>query len=83
MQASLARRAGMDPCGAGAGGMASASKNMIIGSWIVAGIVALAAILDLALNFPFNGEMKLMDILFLVGAAVIFYMGWDAYRDLR
>ena len=62
--------------------MASASKNMIIGSWIVAGIVALAAILDLALGIPFN-RLMIMDILFLIAAAVVFYMGWDAYQDLR
>lgn len=62
--------------------MASASKNMIIGSWVVAGIVAVAAILDLALGIPFN-RLMVMDILFLIGAAVIFYMGWDAFQDLR
>lgn len=62
--------------------MASASKNMIIGSWIVAGIVALAAILDLALGIPFN-RLMIMDILFLIAAGVVFYMGWDAYQDLR
>ena len=63
--------------------MASASKNMIIGSWVVAGLVALVAILDLALAIPFNREMVIMDVLFLIGAAVIFYMGWDAFQDLR
>ena len=63
--------------------MASASKNMIIGSWVVAGLVALVAILDLALGIPFNRDMVIMDVLFLIGAGVIFYMGWDAFQDLR
>ena len=63
--------------------MASASKNMIIGSWVVAGLVALIAILDLALAIPFNRESVVMDVLFLLGAGVIFYMGWDAFQDLR
>lgn len=63
--------------------MASASKNMIIGSWVVAGLVALVAILDLALGIPFDRRMVVMDVLFLIGAAVIFYIGWDAFQDLR
>lgn len=62
--------------------MASASKNMIIGSWVVAGIVAVVAVVDLALGIPFN-RLLIMDILFLIGAGVIFYMGWDAFQDLR
>lgn len=63
--------------------MASASKNMIIGSWVVAGLVALIAILDLALGIPFNRQSIVMDVLFLIGAGVIIYMGWDAFQDLR
>ena len=62
--------------------MASASKNMIIGSWIAAGLVAVVAVLDLALGIPFN-RLMIMDITLLIGAAVVFYMGWDAYQDLR
>ena len=62
--------------------MASASKNMIIGSWIAAGLVAVVAVLDLALGIPFN-RLMIMDIMLLIGAAVVFYMGWDAYQDLR
>ena len=54
--------------------MANMTKNVIIG--------ALLAIVDLVVGFPFQGQM-LMDIMFLVGAAMVGYMGWDSYRDLR
>ena len=62
--------------------MANMTKNVIIGSIGIAGVVALLAILDLIVGFPFQGQM-LMDIMFLVGAAMVGYMGWDSYRDLR
>lgn len=57
---------------------------MVIGSMVVAGVVALLAISDLATGVPFTGvHSKLMDILFLVAAAIVGYLSWDAYRDLR
>ncbi|MBT4867375.1 MAG: hypothetical protein HON53_19910 [Planctomycetaceae bacterium] len=62
--------------------MANMTKNVIIGSMGIAGVVALLAIVDLVVGFPFQGQM-LMDIMFLVGAAMVGYMGWDSYRDLR
>ncbi len=62
--------------------MAKMAKNVIIGSMGVAGLVALLAILDLILGFPFQGQM-IMDIMFILGAAMVGYMGWDSYRDLR
>jgi hypothetical protein len=61
--------------------MADSSKHMVIGSMVVAGLVALAAILDMALGIPFAKHMVL-DILFLISAAIIGYLAWDAYRDL-
>ena len=55
---------------------------MVVGSMIVAAIVAVAAIADIALGVPFAGRM-LMDIMFLIGAAIVIYMSWDAYQDQR
>lgn len=62
--------------------MANMTKNVVIGSMGVAGLVAIAAIIDLIAGFPFSGLM-LMDILFLLGAGLVIYMGWDSYQDLR
>ncbi|MCY2967738.1 MAG: hypothetical protein NT069_29595 [Planctomycetota bacterium] len=57
------------------------SKNMIFGSMAVAGLVAVAAILDMVLKIPFGGEFLVMDILYLLAAGIVLYLGWDAYRD--
>jgi hypothetical protein len=62
--------------------MANMTKNVIIGSMGIAGVVALLAIVDLIVGFPFQGQM-LMDIMFIIGAGMVGYMGWDSYRDLR
>jgi hypothetical protein len=65
--------------------MSDAPKKMVIGSMVVAALVAVAAIADLIIGVPFSGSehTKLMDILFIVCAAIVGYLSWDAYRDLR
>lgn len=64
--------------------MAESSKRFIIGSWIVAGIVAIVALLDLTLKMPFGGNFTMvMDILFLISAAILGYLCWDAWKDLQ
>jgi hypothetical protein len=52
---------------------------------VAAGIVAVAAICDLVLGFPFSGSehTRTMDILFIICAAIDGYLAWDAYKDLR
>ena len=62
---------------------AEGSKRMIVGSMAAAGVVALLSILDLILGIPFAGFSMLMDILFIVGAAMVAFLGWDALKDLR
>jgi hypothetical protein len=57
------------------------SKNLVLTGFGAAGLVALAALLDLVLGIPFAGQMTL-DIFFLIGAALVGYLAWDAYRDL-
>lgn len=59
------------------------AKRMIIGSMAAAGVVALLALMDLVVKVPFAGYSKLMDILFLCSAAIVLYLGWDAYKELR
>jgi hypothetical protein len=62
--------------------MSGASKKVIVGSTVVAGLVALVSILDLALGLPFGRQMT-WDILFLLSAAAVIYMAYDAYQDLK
>jgi len=63
--------------------MASSSlpKNLVMGSFAVAGLVAVAAILDMLIQIPFAGQMT-FDILFLVAAAIVGYLAYDAYKDM-
>ena len=64
------------------------SKNLVFGSLGVAGVVAFLALIDLVLNDPFAGGTRttmsmVMDILFILSAALVGYLGWDAYRDMN
>ena len=57
-------------------------KNLVFGSMGAAGLVAVLAIVDLATqSFPFAGSM-VMDILFILSAAIVGYLAWDAYKDM-
>ena len=60
---------------------ANLSKNMIFASFGVAGFVAILALLDIILGVPFAGSM-VMDILFLLSAGIVGYLGWDAYKEM-
>ena len=62
--------------------MANMTKNVIIGSMGIAGIVALLSIVDLIVGFPFQGQM-LMDLMFIAGAAMVGYMGWEDRKSTR
>jgi zinc transporter ZupT len=62
--------------------MSKVSKNTIIGSMAVAGLVAILALLDIFTKSPFNGQPA-MDIIFIICAAMMLYMGYDAYKDLK
>lgn len=58
------------------------TKKMIFGSMGAAGLVALACIADLAVKTPFGGYSMTMDIMFLIAAGIIIYMGYDTYREI-
>ncbi len=62
--------------------MSGLSKKVIFGSIGAAGLVGVLAIVDVIIGFPFKGQMT-MDILFLLAAAAIGYMAYDAYQDLK
>lgn len=58
------------------------TKNLIFGAVAAAVIVLLLSILDMTLKFPFGGYSMATDILFLTGAAIVLYMGFETYREL-
>lgn len=47
-----------------------------------AAIVALVTILDLAMGIPF-GRATVFDIMFVISAALVLYLGWESYRELN
>lgn len=60
--------------------MSGLSKNLVVASLIMTGIVAVAAILDLAMGIPY-GRKVVLDIMFLLGAGLIGYMGYETIKD--
>jgi hypothetical protein len=61
--------------------MAKQGKNMVVGSLIAAGVVAVLAVLDLALAYPFNRALY-FDIACLIGAGIVLWQGWGVYQKL-
>ena len=59
----------------------AARKRMIIAGGVIAGVVALLAVADLAVGVPFQRQI-VMDAMFLLGAGVVGYMAYDAYKDI-
>jgi lipopolysaccharide export LptBFGC system permease protein LptF len=57
------------------------NKKLIYFSFGAAGFVAAMCLLDLATGILFARQM-VFDILFLISAAVVGYLAWDAYKDL-
>jgi hypothetical protein len=49
----------------------------------LAGLMMLAFILDLAIKKPFGGLSTTVDVLAIISCALIVYLGWDSYRELR
>lgn len=58
------------------------TKNVILGSMGVCGLVALASLVDIFTSVPFGGFSIVMDVMFIIGAAIITYMGWETYREI-
>lgn len=61
------------------------ARRMIFLAWALALVAALLAILDLTLpeGAKLLGGQTTMDVLFLVCTALVGYLGWDAWRDIR
>ena len=59
-------------------------KWMCLGAIGVAGLALLLCALDLFTGFPFGGSaFMLADIGGIVSAAVLAYLGWNAYQDVK
>jgi threonine/homoserine/homoserine lactone efflux protein len=60
--------------------MSKQIKNMLLGSMAAAGLVAVTAVVDMVLGIPYSGKM-VFDIMFLISAAVVIYMGYDVLKE--
>ncbi len=61
--------------------MTPGTKRMLIGSIAASAIVGILSIVDLVAGVPFAGQ-TVLDIMFLVSAGLIGYMGFDTYREM-
>lgn len=59
------------------------SKALTIVGMVVAGLVGLIFLLDLAVGVPFDRASTVMDVGALIAAALLAYLSWDAMRDVR
>ncbi len=48
---------------------------------VVSGLTLLLFGLDLATGLPFGGVSMVVDIVFVVAAAVLGYLGWSTFRE--
>ena len=58
-------------------------KKMIFGAMGAAGAVALLSIVDLVFKVPFGGYSIVMDIMYLLAAGVVLYMGYETHREMK
>jgi hypothetical protein len=59
------------------------SKALTIFGMVVAGLVALVFLADIAVGVPFQGASKTMDVGAIIAASVLGYLAWDAMREAR
>ena len=58
-------------------------KLMCLATMAISGLVLLAFALDLALKIPFGGLSTSVDVLTVVGAGLVGYLGWESFREQR
>jgi hypothetical protein len=61
----------------------SMEKWMCWGSMGVAGVLLLLFIIDMSASVPFGRISPAVDVISIVASALVLYLAWDAYRDIR
>ena len=56
-------------------------KALAISGMVVAGLLLLLFGLDLAVWVPFGRASRMVDVVFLLCAAILGYMSWSTYRE--
>ncbi|PHR96162.1 MAG: hypothetical protein COA78_29055 [Blastopirellula sp.] len=61
-------------------------KALTISGMVIAVLILLLFTLDLALGVPFGRAsmmMMIMDIVFMVCGAILGYLSWNTYREIK
>lgn len=58
-------------------------KVLTISGMVVAALLLLTFLADLAMGVPFGRASTVLSIGFVLGSAALFYLSWNAWRDLR
>jgi hypothetical protein len=61
----------------------SMEKWMCWGAMGVAGVMGLVFLLDLFLGIPLGGISKFIDVVGVLAAGIVGYLGWDAWQDYK
>jgi hypothetical protein len=66
-----------------------AVKGLSMEKWLcwssmgIAGLLILLFLMDMIVGFPFGGISPAIDIVCMLASALVLYLGYDAYRELR
>jgi hypothetical protein len=58
-------------------------KALTISGMVIAVLILLLFTLDLAAKMPFQRANLMMDIVFLVSGAILGYLSWTSFRELK
>jgi hypothetical protein len=61
----------------------SMEKWLCWGAMGVAGLLLLLFTLDLFLQVPFGRISGTVDVITILASGMVFYLAWDAYRDIK
>jgi hypothetical protein len=58
-------------------------KWMSLATTAVSGLLLLVFAMDLTMRIPFGGLSPMVDILSIVAAALVAYLGWESFREQK
>jgi len=62
--------------------MAGSSRGIVFASMGIAAVMALLAVADFATGVPVGSQL-IFDIMFILAAALVVYMGVDCLKDMK
>lgn len=62
--------------------MSPMTQNIVYASLVIAGLIGLAALVDIITGAPFGGQ-TVFDIMFILAAGLTGFLGFDCIRESR